>query len=200
MSVSSQLPSNRKWLRRLLTGQPHQVIGDPEAPYLRRWYLIPRNPLLNVYLHQFLASDDDRALHDHPWWFFSLILKGGYTEVTEAGAVARSGVIGGRYGGWNRWDRTIAFRPAAFRHRVELWTQLCETGRDDQRPRGGPLVRTWRHCEIPCWTVIVTGPRTREWGFWCKELVASRRGVSGWWVDRFVPWTEFGSAGCGESL
>ena len=43
------------------------VIGGAERPYLRRWWVIPRNRLFNVYLHQFLRSDDDRALHDHPW-------------------------------------------------------------------------------------------------------------------------------------
>ena len=41
---------------------PNFVIGDPADPYLRRWYVIPRNPLFNIYLHQILRSDDDRAL------------------------------------------------------------------------------------------------------------------------------------------
>lgn len=59
---ATTLPSNRNWLRRLITGQPHQIIPSADDPYLLRWYIIP----LNVYLHKFMRSDDDRALHDHP--------------------------------------------------------------------------------------------------------------------------------------
>lgn len=80
MSATSDYPDVREWLRRLLTGQPHQVIGGLDDPYLRRWYVIPRNPWLNVYVHHFLSSDDDRALHDHPWWFVSLMLRADHEE------------------------------------------------------------------------------------------------------------------------
>lgn len=185
MSNTSIKPTNREWLRRLLSGRPHQVIGGPDRPYMLRWYVIPRNPLINVYVHKFCRSDDDRALHDHPWWFVSLILKGGYTEVTEAGRTPRSGLWGGRY--W-RWDRQIAFRPATFRHRVELWPVV---------EHGDPFLARRDRRELPCWTLIVTGRRLRTWGFWCRQPAwpgASERH----YVDRFVPWQEFGDAGCGE--
>ena len=189
MSETSTLPSNREWFRRLLSGRPHQVIGGHDDPYLLRWYLIPRNPVLNVYLHKFLRSDDDRALHDHPWWFVSVILKGEYREITEHGDVLRVG------GGWRLWEATrlLAFRPAEWRHRVALI-------RDDGVH------------ESPCWTLIVTGRRTRTWGFWCRRLidtwsaetpeeldlvVASTDGQVE--VERFMPWDEFGDAGCGEA-
>lgn len=45
---------------------PDVVIGGDASPYMRRWWVIPRNRRFNVYLHHFLRSDDDRALHDHP--------------------------------------------------------------------------------------------------------------------------------------
>lgn len=185
MTATSEHPKARDWLSRLLSGQPHQIIGGPADPYLRRWYVIPRNPVLNVYVHQFLRSDDDRALHDHPWWFVSLILKGGYTEVTADGRTPRSGVVGGRYKGW---DRTIAFRPATFRHRVELWPAV---------EHRNPFLQRRDHRVLPCWTLIITGRRSRTWGFWCKGPAwpgASTRH----YVDRFIPWQEFGDAGCGE--
>lgn len=35
--------TNRAWLRKLVTGVPHMVIGGTDDPYLLRWYLIPRN-------------------------------------------------------------------------------------------------------------------------------------------------------------
>ena len=55
-----------------------QIIG-----YLKRWYLIPRNRYFNIYLHNFVGSDDDRALHDHPWWSLSFLLKGRLSELLE---------------------------------------------------------------------------------------------------------------------
>jgi hypothetical protein len=64
--------------------EPDFVIGadSPGGPYMRRWWIIPRNRFLNIYLHQILRDDDDRALHDHPWWNVSIILRGGYFECT----------------------------------------------------------------------------------------------------------------------
>ncbi len=41
--------------------------------YLYRWYVIPRNRRLNIYLHKFGASDDQsNGLHDHRWDFISM--------------------------------------------------------------------------------------------------------------------------------
>lgn len=134
------------WFRQLLSGRPHQVIGGDD-PYLLRWYLIPRTGWINVYLHKFMRDDDDRALHDHPWWFVSLVIRGWYYErVHDRGIVSR-------------FAGSIAFRRATHRHQVML---PREAGTD--RP-------------VPCWTIVVTGPRSRTWGFWCPQ--------------GFVPWTEF---------
>jgi hypothetical protein len=61
--------------------EPDFIIGDVQDPYLLRWFVIPRNRIFNIYLHKFLKSDDDRALHDHPWLFnVSILLKGSYRE------------------------------------------------------------------------------------------------------------------------
>ena len=65
---------------------PDLVVGSPKRPYMHRWWLIPRNPVFNVYLHRFLRSDDDRALHDHPWPSLSILLHGSYREHVERGA------------------------------------------------------------------------------------------------------------------
>lgn len=66
--------------------EPDFVIGEN---YLRRWWIIPRNRFFNIYLHEINKSDDDRALHDHPWWNLSIVLKGGYHEVTPKGMFER---------------------------------------------------------------------------------------------------------------
>lgn len=64
--------------------EPDFVIGNP--PYMLRWWLLPRNDVFNVYYHRILKDDDDRALHDHPWPSFSVMVRGRLREITEQGA------------------------------------------------------------------------------------------------------------------
>ena len=47
--------------------------------HFRRWRFLEL-PFFRVYLHNILKADEDKHEHDHPWSFYSLILKGGYTE------------------------------------------------------------------------------------------------------------------------
>lgn len=63
--------------------EPDFTIGGAN-PYMKRWYIIPRNRFFNIYLHEMWRSDDDRALHDHPWWWASWILRGSYYEHTKS--------------------------------------------------------------------------------------------------------------------
>lgn len=111
---------------------PDFVIGDASAPYLRRWWLIPRNRWMNVYLHQFLRDDDDRALHDHPWPWISIVLRGEYIEHTIASGGIRKER---RYGAGS-----IRMRLPWHAHRLalppgqhETWTLFIT----------GPRVRKW---------------------------------------------------------
>ena len=62
----------------------HRVIMDRQAnePYLERYYVFLKNRTqfpFNVFIHKFLKSDPD-DVHDHPWPYATLILKGGYYE------------------------------------------------------------------------------------------------------------------------
>jgi hypothetical protein len=124
---------------------PDQIIGGDHDPYLKRWFLIPRNPLgVNIYFHAFLRSDDDRALHDHPWANCSVLLAGEYTEHTIAEGGIHHRVV--------RQEGDVVFRRALQAHRVEL--------------HDGPV-----------FTLFLTGPKTRSWGFHCPQ--------------RWVPWREF---------
>lgn len=91
---------------------PDYIVGTIDAPYLRRWWLIPRNRVFNIYLHEFQRSDDDRALHDHPWWSLSLLLHGQLTEHTiAAGGIHRRRIL--RAGQWR-------IRTASAAHRIEI--------------------------------------------------------------------------------
>ena len=75
------------WARQHMTLHPVDfVIGDN---YLLRWWIIPRNGLYNLYLHEIRKSDDDSAMHDHPWENTSLVISGGYLEHTPEGVFER---------------------------------------------------------------------------------------------------------------
>lgn len=58
-----------------------EKLGKTECPYLIRWCL--NLWLFSVRLHHWIASDDQRNPHDHSWWFITLVLSGGYTDITE---------------------------------------------------------------------------------------------------------------------
>jgi len=78
------------WADRVMRSRaPDFIIGEVTNPYMRRWWIIPRNRLMNVYLHEVLRSDDDRALHDHPWDNTSLLIRGSYLEITPEGKLIR---------------------------------------------------------------------------------------------------------------
>ena len=58
-----------------------------QKPYLVRYYLFLKDRKwfpFNIFLHKFLQGDPDE-LHDHPWPYFTLILRGGYWEITPKG-------------------------------------------------------------------------------------------------------------------
>lgn len=118
---------------------PDVLIGGSINPYMRRWWIIPRNRFINVYLHEFLRSDDERALHDHPWWNISILMDGAYTEHLPGG---------------ERVDRTapaVVIRSAKHAHRIQVPLTVANLGR------------------AKAVTLFITGPKIREWGFLCPQ-------------------------------
>lgn len=118
------------------------------AIYLDRWGL-EDNRIGGIFLHKMSAPDPGIDLHSHPWWFCSLILWGGYTE--------------------ERCVETRACRIAKFaeRHGLEQ--------RGGRRPRrwlsiqATPLGRVHRIVELrrrKSWSLVIHGPKRREWGFY----------------------------------
>ena len=95
------------WLLCWIRFRPHFVIGVKDNPYMLRWWIFPRNKWFGVYLHKFLHDDDDRAMHDHPWYSISFVLWGSYIEHTPDGKKVYS-------------PGSIILRSALHRHRVEL--------------------------------------------------------------------------------
>lgn len=56
---------------------PH--IDNPDVNYLERLRIIA-TPAFSIYLHRLGTPDSRPTLHDHPWSFLSIILRGGYRE------------------------------------------------------------------------------------------------------------------------
>lgn len=114
--------------------------GD-SGVYLRRYFLFGNQETkrLRVMIHEILLSDT-MELHDHPWNFLSIGLKGSYIEHTPAGSTTHRAP-------WVIWRR------AEWLHRLEL--------------------------AEPVWTLVVKGPKLREWGFMMEPN------------HKWVPWRMF---------
>jgi hypothetical protein len=54
--------------------------NDPTLVYLRRLRIV-QTPWLSLYLHFIQGPDRDRDPHDHPWNFWSFIVRGSYSEM-----------------------------------------------------------------------------------------------------------------------
>lgn len=117
-----------KLIARAMKRPPDQYIGGKDDPYLLRWWIVPKNRFLKLYVHCFLRSDDDRALHDHPWPWMSYLAVGSYIEHTKKGSKKYQ-------------EGSIRIRSPWHAHRIELtnpvWTIFLM----------GPNIRQWGfHC------------------------------------------------------
>jgi hypothetical protein len=54
--------------------------------HFRRWELL-KTPWFSIWIHGIYAADEDLHLHNHPWNFKSIVLKGSYIEKTEKGFI-----------------------------------------------------------------------------------------------------------------
>ena len=124
----ADLRSMREWAHKLMTSRrPDFIVGDE---YMRRWWVVPRNISANVYLHEILHSDDDRALHDHPWANTSFLIDGSYIEHTPDGRFVRE-------------PGALVERQAGDAHRLEI----LRGGRAISLFLTGPVIREWGfHC------------------------------------------------------
>lgn len=111
-----------------------EKLGLPECPYLIRW--VADFDWFSIRLHHWIASDDDRAFHDHPWWFLTLVLRGGYTDRSDTG------------------DDALSFGSIRFRRAQHKHTAVVNQG--------------------GCWTLLLCGPESREWGFWVNGKFRKR--------------------------
>lgn len=134
-----------------------------------------------LYIHKLLRSDADRCLHDHPWDFFSFVLKGSYVEELEVASITQQTaqdyrlnpgpvnvdwlshdvifglVMAERLNTWNVQPHSIA------RDRVPLFKRI-------PRKLFSVAYRAMHRFHRvtltePCWTLVLRLNRTRPWGF-----------------------------------
>ena len=176
---------------------PHFKIGRAEDAdwYMFRWYVIPRNMFgFNIYLHKVLRDDDPAALHDHPWANLSWVLPHWLMRLLNISIPAR----GNGYVEVMPYYRPSEYAlPAAYQapnlKRIERDSGAIVVRRATDAHRL-VLHRDTQERPIPSWSLFITGPYQRKWGFWCPR---------GWvpydqYVKRTAEGNEFG-AGCGEA-
>jgi len=136
-----------KWFLNLLEGMGRKrIVMDRESdePYLERYYLFlkdrDRFPF-NIFLHKFLKGDPD-DVHNHPWPYATLILKGGYWEW-----LPQFNNQGLKIGELAKWRGPGSFRicKANSYHRIEL------------------------DPSVTAWTLFMPGPKKQDWGFLVKN-------------------------------
>jgi hypothetical protein len=115
-----------KLLKKLI---PHKQIGWEEIgeDFIR--FQLLKTPWFNLYLHRLWAPQAHPECHDHPWWFYTIVLKNGYFEYQAGDKVW-----------YYRLPGAFLYRPANFSHNV---------------------ITPWG----VCWSLVLTGPKVREWGF-----------------------------------
>jgi hypothetical protein len=119
-------------------------LGREECPYVRRW-ILDLGPLGSLRVHHWLGDDEQRALHDHPWGFLTIMLAGSYTDVSWPEWV--KGVD------WSRNVRILdqcrrsdILRPGSIRWRPAKWAHTVQT--------------------TGAWTILWTQPKSRSFGFY----------------------------------
>lgn len=127
------------------------------AGYMERFWLIRLGrrgggesgpyPLIGARVHHILRSDEGSHFHDHPWWYLTIILRGGYWELRP---VFVDHVVSCVERTW-RGPGSVLLRRAASWHRLEL-------------PEGQTA-----------WTLFCTGPKVQPWGFLVERRKVSWR-------------------------
>lgn len=127
--------------------------------FLDRWGFEAER-LGGVFLHKMSAPDPGIDLHDHPWWFVSIILRGGYTEERAAARIASQLAVA-----------------------AERFPPMCKHGVVEHRRRWSIRLMRLTECHritdldrTPTWTLVIHGPNIRKWGFflpsgWVNEHV-----------------------------
>lgn len=132
------------WLIERALPTPYYHIYSGGTLYMQRWWLVrPRRWLpFSVRIHRIVRSDADRHLHDHPFDFATLILRGGYYE--ELPLDQRQHPVRDEREHEFLWRGAgdVVVHRSTDRHRIHI-------------PPGGEA-----------WTLFFMGRRQQSWGFY----------------------------------
>jgi hypothetical protein len=145
----------------------YRLIPDRQTgeDYMHRYYLFLKDRKwfpFNVTLHKIVRSDDP-IMHDHPWSYMTIVLKGGYWEHTPV--CNTDGKMLAEFQTW-RGPGSIIKRSSGEYH----WLELDENV--------GPAT-----------TLFFMGRQQRDWGF----LVQTKKGLHRWikWTDYLSDWKPY---------
>lgn len=114
-------------------------LASDDGAFMTRWSFLPENKFFNIHLHKRFANDpNDIHLHDHPYWNMSIILRGGYIEFVKFDTASGDVSSKNMFAHWRK-PFSIIVRHAEDAHRI----MVGDT----------------------CWSIWVTGPVKRRWGF-----------------------------------
>lgn len=164
------------WLIERAQRTPYVHITDEHgSTYMERFWLIPYNRLgIAARVHHILRSDEDRHMHDHPWWSVSVILRGGYWEVLRK--TSDNGAFSWDEPVW-RGPGSVIFRRARDWHRLELPSSVPTLHYSSYKAYIQNIERDTEEAEKrrvyeDCWTLFITGPKRKDgdpdhscWGF-----------------------------------
>lgn len=127
-----------KLIRRFL---PFKEIGWQDIGEVFYRYQLLKTRWFNLYLHQLDAPAwHPVGCHDHPWWFITVLLKGGYLEKQSKTFFRDAGINMNVVTLKRRYPGMILYRGAKHAHDV-----ITPYGRS--------------------WSLVLTGPKSRDWGF-----------------------------------
>lgn len=133
------------WSPRWAFWSPMNITKPDGSSYLRRLRIV-ETPWFGLLLHRIDGPDTEADPHDHPWWFASWVVRGGYDEIVwPLASLWGRGKIRNH---WKRWSLHAMPLPAA--HRI---TSVLP----------GTI------------TVVMHGPRVKSWGFWIWDSTDGAR-------------------------
>lgn len=123
------------------------------------------NDWFGIFVHHIAGPDPGLDLHDHPWPFASLILRGGYTEEALDARDAPA---------WARSAETLAVMfpedPPRARGIRRRW------GRGSFHRMPLTIAHRIVDVEPGTWTLVLRGRKSRSWGFYLSDGYVDQRG------------------------
>ena len=159
-----------------------KIGGREDGDYLTRIHLTPFKwwPWKRFYLHIFSRPDKDRELHDHPWNFTTIVLFGGYDEISHKLDDRGHPVVIQKGQSLGPLSPLFHPMPVIFPDRLGFLSVR-------HRPATHAHKITRLHTRRVVTLVIRDNSRSREWGFWCGAQDVETGELSYHWRK----WTDY---------